>query len=58
MFPTLAWGTRKRIERQIEVEDVDAFFAEDAEKPVLGHLGDQGLHLSVARLRAFATRGT
>src|SRR5256885_7707980 len=52
-FTTLAWGTGESIERQIELEDVDALLAENAEKPVLGHVGDQGLYLGlweVARL--------
>ena len=42
------------IEREIEFENVDPLFAENAEKPVLGHIGNQGVdlvHRQVARLR-------
>ena len=46
------------IEREIEFEHIDPLFAEDAEKPVLGHVGDQGAHFVLRELRAFATRGT
>ena len=43
--PTLAWGVSKRIKCHIELEDIDPLLAEDAEKPVLGHLGDKGAEL-------------
>src|ERR1700730_4715312 len=33
------------IEREIELEDIDPLLAENAEKAVLGHVGDQGLDL-------------
>ena len=42
------------VEREIELEHVDPLLAEDAEKPVLGHVGDQRAHFvlrEVARLR-------
>jgi len=33
------------IEREVELEYVDALLAENAEKPVLGHIGDKGAYL-------------
>jgi len=42
---TLAWEVSKRIKCHIELEDTDPRLAEDAEKPVLGHLGDKGADL-------------
>jgi hypothetical protein len=35
----------KSVERQVELEDIDSPLAKDAEKPVLGHIGDEGTHL-------------
>jgi hypothetical protein len=48
----------KSVERQVELEDIDSPLAKDAEKPVLGHIGDQGaVHLPSSNARAAVSEG-
>ena len=45
---------------RVELENIDPLLAEDAEKPVLGHVGNQGLdlvHRKVAREGEAQTQG-